>query len=234
MDKLKQWVVLAVVAVLVVLAGGWFLLITPKRSEAADIRTQAGQQLSANSVLQTQLSVLKAQAKDLPRQQAKLAAVAVKIPDNPALPSLIRALVKAADSAGIELVSISPSAPTAVAVTTPVVPVAAVPPAGTAAAGKTTVPVTPATAPATAGQLQSIGVSLNVVGGYFELEQFFSGLEDLSRALKVTAFTLAPGSNPLKTSSGSSPDTGKVLTATITSTVYLATGRPAATPAGAR
>ena len=58
----------------------------------ADLRTQADQQNSQNSTLNAQISMLKAQAKDLPKQQAKLAAVAAKIPDNPALPALIRAL----------------------------------------------------------------------------------------------------------------------------------------------
>ena len=216
MDKLKQWVVLTLVAVLVVGAGGWFLLISPKHSEAADLRLQADKQQSANSALQTQLALLKAQAKDLPKQQARLAAVAAKIPDNPALPALIRALDKAAAAAGVELVSISPAAPTAVV------------------AGGTALPVTAGAAPVAGatggvGQLKSIAVTLSVVGGYFQVEQFLDGLESLSRAMKVTGFTLAPGSSPVKPSA-SSVDTGKSLTASISSTVYLASGRPTTVP----
>ena len=215
MDKLKQWVGLALVAVLVIAAGGWFLLISPKRSEAADLDTQAGAQLSGNAVLQTQLSMLKAQAKDLPRQQAKIAAVAAKIPENPALPSLVRALDKAALDADVELISIAPS-----------VPVVDVPGAA---------PGTPAPAVKVggAGTRLRIPLVINVSGGYFQIEQFFNSLEGLTRALKVTAFTLAPGVNPLHPPAvGSvSAGNGSTLLAAITSTVYMASGRTAVIPA---
>ena len=36
MDKAKQWIALAAVAVIAILAAGWFLVVSPKRSEAAD------------------------------------------------------------------------------------------------------------------------------------------------------------------------------------------------------
>src|SRR5919107_1682724 len=100
MEKLKQYVVLTVLGCLVVLAAGWFLLVSPKKSDAAALRTQTEQVSVDNAALSTKLQVLKAQAKALPKQQAKLAAVAAKIPDNPALPTLIRDLTAAADDAG--------------------------------------------------------------------------------------------------------------------------------------
>ncbi|MCW2779261.1 MAG: hypothetical protein JWN17_2986 [Frankiales bacterium] len=219
MDKLKQWVALTVVGCLAILAAGWFLLVSPKKAEAEDLRTQAASQDSTNATLQTKLAMLKAQAKDLPKQQAKLAAVAAKIPENPALPALIRALDSASAEAGVELVSIAPGQPTAVtaaAATTPVAPGAVAAPAGSAA-----------------GTLSSIPVAINVVGGYFEVQQFMSGLEGLSRALRVTALTLAPGANPVAKQSATAVSTedGKSLTATITGSVFMAAGavQPAVT-----
>lgn len=219
MDKLKQWIAFTVLGVFAVLAAGWFLLVSPKRADADALGQQAATQVTANSMLQTQLAVLKSQAKNLPQQQAQLAKVAAKIPENPAEPALIRALDSAATAAGVELVSISPSLPAAAAapaaVTVPVAPGAAkaVPKAG--------VPV--------AGALQSISVAINVVGSYFQIEQFFNGLEHLSRATRVTGFSLAPGSNPVKAAAaGATADDGKTLTTTITAQVYMATGRPAA------
>ena len=128
MDKLKQWIAFTVLGVFAVLAAGWFLLVSPKRADADALGQQAASQVTANSTLQTQLAVLKSQAKNLPQQQAQLAKVAAKIPDNPAEPALIRALDSAATAAGVELVSISPSLPTAAAapaVTVPVAPGAA-------------------------------------------------------------------------------------------------------------
>ena len=214
MDKLKQWVAFTVVGVVVVLAAGWFLLVSPKRGEAADISLQATEKQTSNQALQTQLALLKSQAKGLPAQQAKLSVVAAKIPDNPALPALIRALDAAAATADVELVSLSPSAPAPVA-----------------AAGAPAAPV--AAAPAGAG-LQQITLAVNVVGGYFQVEQFLDRVENLTRAFKVNGFTLAPGANPLKVTvtgtSGPAARTGKTLTATINGQVFLVPATVATTP----
>ncbi|MCW2570472.1 MAG: hypothetical protein JWO88_530, partial [Frankiales bacterium] len=215
MDKLKQYTVFTVLGCLVVLAAGWFLLVSPKRSHAAELRTTAAAQVTANSQLETQLAVLKAQAKDLPKQQAKLAKVAAKIPDNPALPAMVRALTTAATAAGVELVSMTPGTPAAVTAAP-----AAAPVAGSArrAAGTSTV----------AGQLAMIPLTLNVVGGYFQVEQFVANLEDLPRSLRITSLTLAPGTNPLKTAATGAVDDGKSLATTIVAQVYMAANRPAA------
>ena len=207
MDKLKQWVGMAVVAVLVIGAGGWFLLISPKRSEAAALDAQATSQLATNASLQTTLSMLKAQAKDLPKQQAKIAAVAAKIPDNPALPALIRSLDKAALAAGVDLSSISPQAPA---------------PDVAGPTGKGAAAVAGA-----AGVRMKIPVTILVYGKYFQIEQFFNSLEGLPRAMKVTSFTLQPGQNPVHKSA--TVDTNDALSANITTSIYMASGRPTAT-----
>jgi hypothetical protein len=73
-----------------------------------------------------------------------------------------------------------------------------------------------------------------VVGGYFQVEQFFDKVEELSRAAKVTGFTMAPGTNPLKpqgTGPSNLAETGKVLTANVTANVYMAVGRGTTTAA---
>jgi Tfp pilus assembly protein PilO len=222
MEKLKQWIALTLVGALGILAVGWFLLVSPKRGEAAEIRAQAQSQLSANALLQTQIDVLKAQAKELPEQQATLADVAAKIPGSTALPELVRALSDVSERAGVDLVSITPGPPAVVAA----------PAAATAAPadGQTTtegVPTT-ATAPAVgpAGQLASIPVSLSVVGGYFEMATFLSGLERLPRAFRVNELSLAPGLSPTETAAaGSTAATdGTRLTTTINGYVYMTAG----------
>jgi type IV pilus assembly protein PilO len=219
MDKLKQYVVFTVLGCLVVLAAGWFLLVSPKRSDATALRTQAAAQVSANAQLETQLQVLKAQAKDLPKQQAKLAAVAAKIPDNPALPAMVRALTGAATAAGVELVSVAPSAPVAVAAA----PAAAAPTAA-APVGTPSAPV----ATASAGQLNSIPLTLSIAGGYFQVEQFVSNLESLPRAMRLTNLSLVPGANPIKVGAAGSVEDGKHLLSTVTGMVFMAANRPPA------
>jgi Tfp pilus assembly protein PilO len=224
-SKMKQWVALAAVAALVLAAGGWFLLVSPKRADAAALRTQVGEKQQANQVLQTQIAALKAQAKDLPKQQATLAAVAAKIPNNGAMPTLIRSLNSAADDTGVELVSMAPTAPT------PVVAAAAT--GATTAATGTARPS--GAAAAAVGSLESVGVTLNVVGSYFQVAEYLDRLEGLARAFRVTTFAVVPGSNPVKPSaSQSTSDSGKVLSATITGLVFQTQGGSTAALATAK
>lgn len=240
MDKLKQWVALTVVACLAIAAAGWFLLISPKRSEAADLRQQAGQQAGRNEQSRMRLQVLKAQAKELPKEQARLAAVAAKIPDNPALPTLVRALSDAAAGAGVELVSITPGQPVAAAAAAPKAPVQTTPGANANAAAPAAAAPPSAGAPRAggAGQLVRIPVSVNVVGSYFEVQQFLAAVEDLPRAMRVQNLQMAPGVSPTdkSTSSGAGTD-GRSLSTTIAGDVYMAVNRPSAVaanvPAGA-
>lgn len=238
MDKLKQWVALTVVAVLAIVAAGWFLLVSPKRAEAVDLRAQVDSQVSANLALRGQIAMLKSQAKSLPQKQAKLAAVAAKIPDNPALPSLIRALTVAAEDAGVELISLAPTAPVAVAApvraAAPGTPAAGAPAAGAPAPRKPVAgapaagaPAAGAAAAAAAGVLKSITISIRVVGGYFQIEQFFDRVESLSRAMKATSLSLTPGPNPLKPEvpGAATNALDSTLSGSINATVFMATGR---------
>ncbi len=231
-NKLKQWVTLAVLASVVLLAAGWFLLISPKKGEANDLRTQAASQVSANAALETQLSVLRAQAKDLPKKQAELAEVAAKIPDNPSLPALIRALTAASTSSGVEFVSVTPGQPVAPVAVAPVAVAPVVAEPSTATAQTTPVaPIAPVAGGA-AGTLATIPVALNVVGDYFDIAKFMANLEDLPRALRVVDVSLAPGVSPTATATkagaGSAED-GRSLTSTINGSVFMAVNRPVAT-----
>ena len=199
MEKMRQWTLLTVVAVLAVLAGGYFLLVQPKSDKAAEVRVSTEAQLAANTRLQGEINRLKKQAADLPRQQAKLAALSSRIPSNPALPTLIRTMTDAADRAGVELVSLAPGAPTLF--TTP----ATTPVAGGAPAPGAGAPAEP---------LYAIPLTIAVNGGYVQMQQFFSNLEDLPRTIQVTAFSVGPFQD-----ANSSISSG--VTAALTTRVYM-------------
>ena len=247
MKDLKKLVALTVLGSLVVLLGGYFLLVGPKRSQAAELRGAAALQVSANSALELQLAQLKAQARNLPKEQARLAAVAARIPTNRALPALIRALNDAAKGAGVELLSVSPGASALVTPTVVAAPVVspsaattatgnpAAPPALGAAPGSATPGTTLGAAPtgAEAGQLAQLPVTLSLAGGYFQMEQFVSALEDLPRSLRLTGVARAPGSNPMvpaPVGSAAPVGPGATLTSTVNAVVFQAVNRPAATP----
>lgn len=232
MDKLKQWVALTALAGLALAAGGWFLVISPKRAEATDLRAVAEQDESANAQLRNDLALLKSRSADLPKEQAKLAAVAAKIPPTPALPSLIRALTAAADSSNVELLSITPEAPAPVV--TPVSNVAQqTPTSGDAPSAEedsaSTATPRARTTSSAAGLLNGIPISVVIVGGYFEAERFTAELEKLPRAFRVTALSLNPSDNPVDPDStpGSTED-GSTLTTTIKGLIYMAAQEPTA------
>jgi Tfp pilus assembly protein PilO len=197
MNDTRKWSLVAMFAVLGILAAGWFLLVAPKHSEAADLKTKTAAQNKTNSGLEAQLSQLKQQQLDLPKQQARLAVIRRQLPDNPALPQLIRTLTTAARQVGVSLDAMSPSTPVPLAAAQPVV--APVPAATTSTDSSSTdstatdtAPVVPPTPPAPT--LYQIPLSLNVTGSYFELEQFVGKLEALKRSLLVTGFTVTPAS----------------------------------------
>ena len=224
MDKLKQYVIFTVLGCLLVLVAGWFLLVSPKHGAASDLRSQAEGLVSSNAQLESKLDMLKSQSKNLPAQQAKLAAVAARIPDNPALPQLIRALTAAATKTGVELVTVSPGTAAAV-VGAPSAAVTA-PTTGTGTTGS--VASSGATG-SSAGVLTQIPVSLTVAGGFFQVQKFVGELENLPRAMRVASLNLVPGTNPVKPTVGTVDD-GKMLSATITGQVFLASNRPPAVP----
>ncbi len=216
---MRQWTLLAVVAILAILAGGWFLLVQPKSDKAAEVRAATEAQDQANARLQTEITRLEKQAAEMPALQAKLAKFATRIPDNPALPTLIRTLTDAADRAGVELVSLAPSPPVAMAV--------AAPAAGAPAAATTpgAAPVSAAGALAATEPLFQIPITLSVHGGYVQVQQFFSNIEDLTRSMQVGAFTVAP----FKGSADSSTVSANDVVAAITGRVYMTA--PTAAPA---
>jgi len=190
MTDTRKWSAIAAVLVVAIFAAGWFLLISPKRSDAAALRTTAASKASSNAQLEDQIKMLQEQQKDLPQQQATLAGLRDRIPNNPALPSLVRDLTEAGRKAGISIDSMTPSLPVAAVATALVAPVAD----STTESGSTGATTTTKAAPTAAAQtLFQIPMTVNVTGSYFELEQFVSRLETVKRSFLISGFTLSDG-----------------------------------------
>lgn len=218
MTRTRKWTVGTALLVLVLLLAGWFLVVSPKRSEAAELTAQTAAQEITNTALRGKIEVLREQAKELPAQQAKLAEIRQKLPANPALPGLIRSLSSIAAKSGVTLVSIEPQTPEEV--TLPETESEGPTPATTTESTDATAEDT-ATAEEEQGTgLQVIAVAITVRGGYFDVEQFFNKAEDLTRSLRVTGFVMAP-----EDSDNASSD----LSAVINAQVYYAPVQPAAT-----
>jgi Tfp pilus assembly protein PilO len=194
MNDTRKWSLVAGLAILGILAAGWFLLVAPKHTAAAALKAKTADQEKHNSGLEATLSQLKAQQADLPKERARRAVIRRQLPDNPALPQLIRSLTSSAHQVGVSLDTLSPAPPAPVAVT---VPLAAPAPASTTSTDSSstdssgTAPAPVAVAPP-APSLYQVPLTLDVSGSYFELEQFVDKLEGLKRSFLVTGFTITP------------------------------------------
>jgi type IV pilus assembly protein PilO len=220
-SRTRSWTLGTVALSLVILLAGWFLLVSPKRSEANALQAQAAGVQQQNASLVTQIATLKAQNAKLPEQQAKLAKIRQQLPDNPALPGLIRSLSDVAKASGVQLVSLAPANP--VAAKQPAPTAATSPAPGATTSGQTG--VTAATE-GTTGNLQVINVTIAVTGGYYDLEQFFNKVEGMTRSMLVTGFSMAPGTHSSSTASGSSSASTGDLSATIQARVFFSPATP--------
>jgi Tfp pilus assembly protein PilO len=208
MTVAQKWVAGTVVAALVLLAGGWYLLVAPQRSEAADIETEAEAQLSTNAGLQTQVDVLKVEAKSLPEEQARLAELQAQVPQATNMPSIVRQLNDAADKAGVDFVSITPSAavPVGAAATVPGATGSESTAPGSTEQATPTTPVVPGS-----NGLLAVDSAVEVVGGYFEVMRFVNELEGMQRYMLVTEITTGQDDGP--EAGGSETDTSSDATA---------------------
>lgn len=229
MSMTRKWSLLTAVLILAVFVASWFLLVAPKRSHAAQLRSDEASQQQANAQLVTKLQELKAQSLDLPKQKAELALIRKQIPDNPALPTLIRDLTAAGKKVGVSIVSLQPSVPVALVapVDTPVAPVATDPSAAdgsaTDSAATDSSADVPAPAPvAPAPSVYQVPLRLQVTGSYFEVEQFINKLEALRRSFLVTGFVLKPVAENGTTATGTTTAPTGELTLDLSGRVFLA------------
>jgi Tfp pilus assembly protein PilO len=174
MTKMRQWTALTAVAVLIIFAGGWLLLVKPQHSKVASLQVQAASQQQSNQLLLQQITARQAQQKLLPHEQAQLQKLSTQVPTLPDEPGIIRSLSSSADGAGVNLLSLTPGA------TVPVISTAAT------ATGAATLPS------ASSGQLIVLPFTMAVIGSYANLESYFQLLEKMPRALLVSGFTMCP------------------------------------------
>jgi Tfp pilus assembly protein PilO len=212
MEKMRQWSILTAVGVVAVLAAGWFLMVSPQKSHAADVRTQAATQQSANASLRARVDQLQQQKKGLPAQTAKLRKFDAQVPNNPELPGLIRQLSAAAEGAGVDLVSLAPGQPTLVTPTaTGGVTTSSSSTSSSSSSSSTVTPAAPA-----ASQLAAIPLTLTVQGSFFNVESFFRAVEHMTRSMLVPGFTLCAinptgSSAPASGANCAAPSTDKAL-----------------------
>lgn len=232
--KTRAWVAGAVVLSLLICIATWFLLIAPKRAEAADLRAQATQAAQTNDQTRVRIATLKTEFANLPQHQARLAHLRQGVPASDNLNEVTRALNAAATANSMVLSSITPAPPKAV-----MTPQAASPTPAASAAGSTPTPAASTAAAPEAG-LVEIPLTVEVIGNFQNSERFLQSVQvDLQgRNYLVTGLNLepavvAPGYPNAVAGDVQLTLTGSVfaLPETTPAAVSTATATPSATPA---
>lgn len=233
MTKTRTWSAATAALCVLLIVAAYFLLIAPKRAEAADLRDQTVAQDQANQQSRLKIQQLKAQYAELPTKQAELAVIKQQLPDNPALPTLIRTLASMADASGVTLVSLAPAPPTAVVLAAaPVVAPAVAPAAAPAAGAPVTAPVAAAPAAPTTS-LFGISTTMIIKGDYAASTLFVQKLQaagvakegtqtakagaQMARAFLVQSIKVAPNADAATATKATK---GQVQT-TITGQVFV-------------
>ncbi|GEA88802.1 hypothetical protein [Cellulomonas cellasea] len=186
--KKSTWIGGTAFVAVAMLAAAWFLLVSPTVATASESREQTESVRAQNDLLELQLAQLEADFAKLPEHKAELAALRVQIPTRAELAAFLRQLDEVAKASGVTVMSVTPSAPTAVvpavSVAAPVAPATTEPAEGGATDPATTAPAPAGPAPLT-GFVQ-VPVSITVLGGYEPTLAFVDALQRASRLFLVT------------------------------------------------
>ncbi len=167
-NRTGRWSIGAALICVLLLAASWFLLISPRRADAADVRTQVTATDNQAGDLRIKLAQLKAEFADLPAQKAKLKAIKQQLPPTADIPAFVRSMQSIAAQSGVSLDSITPGAP-ALLGNTP----------GNTASGP--------------GSLVGIPMTITISGEYFETVLFLKQVQTkLQRSYLINGLALTP------------------------------------------
>jgi Tfp pilus assembly protein PilO len=189
----QKWYAGAAVASIGVLAGGYFLLVSPQQSNASDIATQTQVVASSNVATEAQIATLKAQYADLPSLQSQVAVIRNRLPQTPNEPTLLRSLSALATSSGVVLTTVQAQTPT---------PMVAGVTSGTATS-----------ALGAPGQVSQLPLSITVTGTFTNTRLFLNGLESMPRAMLVTGLDISRDSSTATVNNISTVVTARVFMA---------------------
>jgi Tfp pilus assembly protein PilO len=210
MSNTRPWILGAAALSVLLAVAGWFLLISPERSKAADLHTQRVAEEQKNDQLRLQIAQLKAAYKTLPAKQAELAVIKRQLPNNPGLPTLVRSLSSIAADSGAGLTSVAPGAPVS-------------------ATGAATT-----TSAATAGPagLLSIPVSIVIDGTYAQNELFLQKLQNtVTRAFLVQKLSISVLDQASLSNDSAFKPSGNLLRMSISGEIFVLQDVPVATAA---
>ena len=225
--------ILMILGPVLLIAAFWFLVLAPKRQEAAAVSEQLAQVEAARDTAKAQAAQMAGSKQTFSRDYATVIRLGKSVPAKVDMPSLLVQLDEAAKGTGIDFVSIqtgerstsAPSQPASGSSTPPAAGAAAKPapaPGAAAPAAAPGAPATPGAAPAsTADGLESVPLDFEFTGSFFDLADFF---HDMKRFVRVANNEVLVNGR-LITIDSFSFDSGQTfpnLSAKVRATVYLA------------
>lgn len=114
----RAWVGGAALGCTVLLAGGWFVLVSPVRADAALVHEQTASAQDQNGMLEVQLASLEADSKRLDEFRTELETIRTQVPATLLDTELVRQVEAAATASGVHVKELTVMTPS------PVVPVA--------------------------------------------------------------------------------------------------------------
>jgi Tfp pilus assembly protein PilO len=222
---MNRKVLLIAAAGTVALVAAWFLLLwSPQSSRLDGVRAREEEAVEINTALELRIARLRDLRARRPEFEADLAALKAAVPASPELDAFLLDVDEAADQAGVDITSISPSKPASAAT-------AEATPSTTSTTAATTGTTGTTGGAATGAPPSAITIALDAAGGYFQVLDFINRLDDLPRVVVVDSLSLASGSGggtgeeePRAASSGTSPSQ---LTMSISARMFT-TAPPAA------
>lgn len=182
-NRTARWIFGTVAVCALLAAVGWFLLVSPRRTDAADLRDETESSQSQAVVLEAQIAELKSEAADLPAQKAKLGEIARQLTPDADVPEFVRTLQGIAADTGVDLTAISPGTPAVVTTTDTT---------STDSSSTDTTSTDTSGALAEAGTLVSVPVSLNLSGDLYQVIQFLKRIQTrIDRSFVISGLTLA-------------------------------------------
>lgn len=213
----RLWVLITVLLVAAVFAGGWFLGAAPFVQSATASLAQTASVVQQNGATQQQLVTLKATKAKMAGLTQELASLRRAVPNSIDGSTFIADVNRIAGDSGVSVTAIKLGAPTAYAA--PPAPASATPDAAASGAGSTPAPTASATpaptasAPApsaappttvdptiTAANFVIVDTSIDVTGPRDAVNAFLAGLQRGSRLVLVTKLSSVAGEKDVQLS----------------------------------
>lgn len=162
---------LSLLAAILIVVLWWFLFLSPQREELETVETEIETTLAQQQQVRARIAQLQQVRERVPEIEADLAAARTLIPEDAALPALLRQIQLAADDSQTEIPTISVSRPSGIE---------------GAEAGQ--------------AELSAIQLTLSVEGTYFQIVDLLRRMEDpaiVGRGLMVDTLSLGASEYPV-------------------------------------